>query len=366
MFLTFFLYSCEDEDPRVNPGSEPETDQETIIEGLHLGVIGFNDTVSTIPITNNIVQINTFIDKLENETDATAMCYGISEGIEMLKQLDNKQDIDEAYIVVFTDGFDNYSANYFENVYQPDVIDKTKELLEKSTVNNNPIKCYTIGLEGNGVLKDSELEKLAVNGEYKKADPNTLSATFNDIANSLIANSTNFSFMTNAVPISELNPKLVQIEVNVSTNTESPYYNTDTFYINGEFYNPDGKSPVFKASRVDDGLAFNGSDGNKIEGDIEKYNGINKVLIPLKNLTFTPSNSNEKYYINEVNVRIKWNTSENWVEDVEDSRIIESIAKNIAVVLTLDCSSSLGSYFDSLKDYSKDLIKVLSESKTDE
>jgi outer membrane murein-binding lipoprotein Lpp len=194
IILSAFLIGCDNDTE--NQTNKNPAEPDIVIEGLHLGVVGFNDTVAINPISNNVTRINAFIDNLSNNTDATAMCYGLSEGIDLLEELDAENEIDETFIVLFTDGYDNYSATYFNNVFQPDVVDHTRSILENTTINNNPVKCYTIGLEGKGTLNDTELEKLAVNGEYKKADSYTLSTTFTEIANSMIANSTYFQRST--------------------------------------------------------------------------------------------------------------------------------------------------------------------------
>ncbi len=356
IFVCIFLSSCNSLFP------EQDEDQDIIVAGLNIGVIGFNSIVTINPITDNISNTQRFIDKLRNDTDATAMCYGISEGLSILKEFDEKQIVDQAYIVVFTDGFDNYSANYFNGVYQSDVIDYTKELLNSSIIGNKPIKCFTIGLEGKGVLKDSELRELAVNGEYKKANSSTLGDTFNYIANSLIATAKNFSFMTNAVPISALNPKYVQIKIGATTSHTNSIL--DYFYIEGEFSNNDGKTPVFKITNVNNNIYFDGIDDLQIYGTISTRNGVNKAVIPLKNLSIKSTSIDKMYYLKEIKVKIKWQLPDSWVEDVEDSNIEESIAKNISIALILDCSSSLGDDFKNLKKYSNELVYSLKDIKS--
>lgn len=349
LILCITLISCEWIESIFDNDQPDET-----VKGLYIGIVGFNDTISIRPMTNNVTKVKSFINNLKNKTDATAMCYGISEGISLLKNFESTREINQSFIVVFTDGFDNFSANYFDGIYQSDVISYTKDLLSEAVIDNNPIKCFTIGLSGNGVLKEYELEELAVNGEYKEATSFTLSTTFNEIANSLIATSKNFSFVTNSVPISIEKPKYVQIKIGAATSFSTYITN---YTIEGEFYNIDGNTPIFKATYINENIYFEGDNGEQIYGSLEGH----KAVVPLKNLTI--KSTTELYYISNISVKIRWSIYDDWVEDVEDSSIDESIAKNIAIILVLDCSSSLGDYFEYLKQYSKELINTLSESK---
>ncbi|MES2807456.1 MAG: hypothetical protein V4619_02460, partial [Bacteroidota bacterium] len=74
-----FIYGC----PKPKPTPTPEQPQ-VKAEGLFLGVVGFNDDVFVTPPSNNVTQTKSAIDQLTNKIDQTALCYGMSKGIDQI------------------------------------------------------------------------------------------------------------------------------------------------------------------------------------------------------------------------------------------------------------------------------------------
>ena len=58
-------------------------------------------------------------------------------------------------------------------------------------------------------------------------------------------------------------------------------------------------------------------------------------------------------------VKTRNSDSEDWTIDVEDVQVTKNLAKNIAVVLVLDCSSSLSENFSDVKKYAMEFIENL-------
>lgn len=349
------LQACDDDDDNKQVAAP-----DTTVEGLFLGVVGFNDNAYITGISNNITQTNNAIDKLENKADQTALCYGISEGINELSRFNSTQQLDQAFIVAFTDGYDNYSGKYFPAVGQGDIINHTQSLLKNASISGKPIKTYTIGLAGAGSLRENDLIALAVNGQYQSATSNTLQNTFQSIAKSLISTASDVSILTSNTSISTSNPKYLRITF--YTYTDQTYNGVMTPYtIYAQFTNANGTAPTFKVTSPKVSyINFVGDNGAVIQGTVQG----SKYAVPLANLSITsPSNSTQNLFIKDIEVANKFGTGGIYDVDIEDSKAQKAIAKNVAVVLVLDCSSSLGNDFAPMKKYSKEFIETLKENK---
>ncbi|WP_133257074.1 hypothetical protein [Hymenobacter edaphi] len=346
------LQSCDDDDNKQVEVAD------TNIEGLFLGVVGFNNDVYVTGISNNITATNTAIDKLENNVDQTALCYGISKGIEQLTQFNSSQALDQAFIVAFTDGYDNYSGRYFPSVGQGAVVTHTQTLLRNASISGKPIKTYTIGLAGAGTLVDSDLNSLAVNGQYLRATSSTLQNTFQSIAKSLISTASNISILTSNTAINANDPKYLQITFN--TYADPAFNGAMTPYtIYAQFINPGGTAPGFRVTSPKvNHISFIGDTGALITGSIQG----SKYVVPLANLSINSPSSGQNLFIKDVVVANKFGTRP-YTVDVEDSEAKKAIDKNVAVVLVLDCSTSLGTDFTPMKRYSKEFIQTLVDSK---
>jgi hypothetical protein len=333
---------------------------------VYIGVTGFNSSVKTSAVTKDANVSKSFINTLVNDVDATALCYGISKGIDLLKEAASNSanpNFDYSYIVSFTDGYDNYSANFFPGIFQDAVVPYTKNLLSTVKIDNKIIKSYTIGFQGTGVVRDQDLRDLAVNGGYSSATATTLQKTFEDIANKVLSTAKNVSLVTNAVPISKTNPKLIQITIKASTSPAPlpPLSTQSTFIIEGSFYNEDAKTPVFQISKATPGVTFDTEIIGgipTIKGMIEDRSGVNKAIVPLKNLNISALGQ-ELFMFDNIQVMVKYKPTDTYTTDVEDSKAETLIPKNIAVILVLDCSLSLGTRFADVKTFSIDFINKL-------
>ncbi|MBE9662693.1 hypothetical protein [Mucilaginibacter myungsuensis] len=342
----------------------PEPVPDKTVEGLFLGVVGFNSTVYPKAMNNNITATYSAIDGLLNTVDQTALCYGVKTAIEQLKTLNSTQTLDQAFIVSFTDGLDNVSANFFTNVGQGAVIPYTADLLRNTSISNKPIKSYTIGFKGNGAVIDADLSYLAVNGQYLQANSSNINSIFQSIAQSLIATSQNISIVTNNVEIFASSPKYFRITFNTYSTPEFTGASTP-FTIFAQMTNIDKKSPVFKVtSAKSSSVKFIGDDGTPISGTISTIisggKPVEKATIPLENLSITSSNG-QNLFVKDLSLSYKYNQND-YETDIEDTKGVKSIAKNVGVVLVLDCSTSLGNQFVPMKESSKKFIETLVNS----
>lgn len=338
-------------------------EDKNVVPGVYIGAVGFNDSVYTRSLTDTINRVTEFIDGLSNNRDATALCYGMSKGLDLMKAAESKAKFDYVFMITFTDGLDNYSSNYFSGIYQNEVVSHTANLLNTTTIDKNKVRSYTIGLEGDGVIIENDLTELAVNGLYKAASPSTLENTFESIANTVIDAAKDISIVTNAVPIKETEPKYMQISIKVQKDENT----VTTYVMEGELYNEDGESPIFKVITTPEDVEITFdytavvNDLAIIEGSLELKDGISKAIIPLTNLKIRETGN--ELSVAEVSVKYRYSSDKPWSIDVEDSKIESEVLNNIGVVLVIDCSKSLGAEFENVKTYAKDLIETLANSK---
>lgn len=358
-FLLSFI--CQNGDHTHIPPKPPEPDQ--IVNGLYFGVVGFNATTQEKPISNNITQTKSFIDELNNDSDQTALAYGMIRAVDMLKASVTSEELDvvfdKLFIVTFTDGNDNYSSIYFQ-VPQSQVTQYVESYLNDplNQISGNYISSYTIGLEDTvGQLNTNDLTTLAVRGEYTSSTSITLNTTFSNIADSIIDSAINFYIVTSNGYYPITSPKLLNVLITYLDSSGLLFEPTTSIY--GEFYK-DLDNGFFVAQSFNTLLvSFSGNDFTPVNATLEGT----KYIIPLDNLKITNNGTEEQ--IIDVEVQLKYDPALPWFTDVEDSKIIQSISKNIGVILVLDCSSSLGNNFSSMKVAAKDLIDRMIQSKQD-
>ncbi|MFT6814378.1 MAG: Mg-chelatase subunit ChlD [Sphingobacteriales bacterium] len=170
---------------------------------LYMGVVGFNGKTAQqetptqeLPLTQNLTTVSSFINGLTNNVDKTAFHYGISRGVFLLKSAGSAHDLEEVFLVSFTDGNDNESHQSYseDSAYGSVAAGESYDIafndLASSTVNFNPIVSSSIGLqEGATVLDTAELKTFARNGgDFILSNPENLGATFAAVSNALITN----------------------------------------------------------------------------------------------------------------------------------------------------------------------------------
>lgn len=154
--------------------------------GAYVGVVAFSSNITTLNLTNNYYYLEGFIDDL-NQGQYTRMYDAMQTGINLLDP--TYLDVEGYALVTFTDGIDNYSA-----INATDVI---------NSLNNSPIKSFTMGLEGYGGVDEETLNSLAVNGEFEIVSSiNDLEQTFEDFAES-VSNVYNITYIRNDQIISD-------------------------------------------------------------------------------------------------------------------------------------------------------------------
>ena len=87
-----------------------------------------------------------------------------------------------------------------------------------------------------------------------------------------------------------------------------------------------------------------------------------KVHIPLNNLKFVKSDKELQF---NFSIEVSFD-GEMYYTDVEEASTAEQVSKHIAVVLVLDCSTSMGNAFAPMKEAAVDFIEAMEQTSTGE
>lgn len=315
---------------------------------LYVGVVAFNRDVRQMAITSDMEAVKAFINEQTNDKDFTAFAYSVSQGN---KQFDTAglPEFDNIFMLNFSDGTDNYSNMKWgeegRNVPPSFVYDTARyDLLQRAGLNS-----YAIGF-GNDVGFGEKMKKVVTGsgGYYNAKSSNDLQPTFNEIAKSMLASAKNVLLKTNP-------------------GYYSGYYKYFRFKFTAEgghtdiIYAKMNGTPTTGYTLVIDKIENNYAYfDTPAKGVVDDETG--KVHIPLNNLKFVKDGKELQYkYTIEVSF-----DGELYYEDVEEASTAEEISKRIAVVLVLDCSTSMGDAFAPMKAAAVDFIKTMEKMEVDD
>ena len=315
---------------------------------LYVGVVAFNRDVRQMAITSDMETVKAFINEQTNDKDFTAFAYSVSQGN---KQFDaaSLPEFDNIFMLNFSDGTDNYSNMKWgeegRNVPPSFVYDTARyDLLQRAGLNS-----YAIGF-GNDVGFGEKMKKVVTGsgGYYNAKSSNDLQSTFNEIAKSMLASAKNVLLKTNPGYYSGYY-KYFRFKF----TAEGGY--TDVIYAQMDGTPTTGYTLAI--SKIENGYAYFDAPA---KGVVDDETG--KVHIPLNNLKFVKDGKELQYkYTIEVSF-----DGELYYEDVEEASAAEEISKRIAVVLVLDCSTSMGDAFEPMKAAAIEFIKTMEKMEVDD
>ena len=308
---------------------------------LYVGVVAFNRDVRQMAITSDMEAVKAFINEQTNDKDFTAFAYSVSKGNNLF-DAPELPDFDHVFMLNFSDGTDNYSNMKWGEegrMVAPNVVYDTAryDLLQRAGLNS-----YAIGF-GNDVGFGEKMKKVVTGsgGYYNAKSSNDLQSTFNEIAKSMLASAKNVLLKTNPGYYSGYY-KYFRFKF----TAEGGY--TDVIYAQMDGTPTTGYTLAI--SKIDNGYAYFDAPA---KGVVDDETG--KVHIPLNNLKFVKDGKELQYkYTIEVSF-----DGELYYEDVEEASTAEEIGKRIAVVLVLDCSTSMGDAFAPMKAAAVDFIKTM-------
>jgi uncharacterized repeat protein (TIGR02543 family) len=314
-----------------------------ISERVYVGVVAFNNTTSEYALSNNLGRAKLFIYDKANDVDSTALCYAVTKATELFSA-DDSPDLDNLFVVSFTDGDDNFSSTLYKqggygDITQHGVYAKAKKDLEGIT----GMKSYAIGF-GSSIVQPNMLN-LVYRGQYRTASTSNLNTVFQDIAYTVLASSQNVELVTNNIFTTEEEPRYFKITV--TAKGETTYSATLKCKLVGETFE------IISDDAGDDAdLSFDAPALGKVNG--------NKLHIPFNNLKYVRGGS--EWYISEVKVQVSDNDV-TYTTDTETSMSSTSNnTKKTGVVLVLDCSKSLGTDFASVKSAAYNFINTLRDA----
>ena len=315
---------------------------------LYVGVVAFNKDVRQMSITSDMEAVKAFINEQTNDKDFTAFAYSVSKGNLQFDAADLPK-FDNIFMLNFSDGTDNYSNMKWgeegRNVPPSFVYDTARyDLLQRAGLNS-----YAIGF-GNDVGFGEKMKKVVTGygGYYNAKSANDLQPTFNEIAKSMLASAKNVLLKTNP-----------------------GYYSGYYKYFRFTFTAEGGYSDVIYAkmdglpstgytlsiSKIENGYAYFDAPA---KGIVDDETG--KVHIPLNNLKFVKDGKELQY---KFTIEVSFD-GELYYEDVEEASTAEEISKRIAVVLVLDCSTSMGDAFEPMKAAAIEFIKTMEKMEVDD
>lgn len=335
-------------------------------EGIYLGVIGFNQNFKTkeIGLLNNttLSGYESFIGSLNME-NGTGLYYADYTALNMLKNNSQPPKLTNVAFVTFTDGLDNVSLS--SNETNPEHYTSTEAYraalsnkIRTETVYGKNITAYTIGIKGPDVLDDEEfhnnLNMLAssANNVYEITDMSQSLQCFAEIAESLHSVTTNTSLKLQ-IPGGYNDGQLIRFTFdNVSDAGNSTKYIECTYK-----WSDNGRR--LENITYHGLIAAGQSDLNSI-AQIGLY-----YEFEFKNITHANGNIIQQSDISKLKL---WRriSSGAWQPDVEftpanSSQIIEEQSSAL-IMLVLDCTTSLGNAFSSMKNAAKQFVRTLISS----
>lgn len=328
-----------------------------LASGIYLGVFGFNQALYNQPITqletSSIDGFNSFIDGL-NKKNGTLLYYSVDQALNTLQSTSLPSDLSTAAIVTFTDGLDQGSLmknNSYKNDSQ--YLGALNNRIKNEKVQGKDISAFSIGIRGNDVSDISQfqenLSKLASSKEnaMEVSSMAEVNAKFQEIATKL--SQSNYIQTINLKIPGISDGSIIRFTFDNVASAEN-----SKLYIEGVF-NLENYS-------LED-VEYHGmvsTSGSSIKGEVED------IFI---NFTFEGVHTDD-------NVLIKSDFTDEWIyvfanggiwqknsefDKKENSEIVTK-RSSAAIMLVLDCSSSLGDQFANVQSNAKGFIKTLYEA----
>ena len=361
LMMTIFLTSCPGPEP---PGPEPDGPTS---EGVYLGIIGFNKTISSKDIKlldeSSLMEFKSFINQLTME-NGTGLYYADYEALKKLNSYPEPPKLNTVALVTFTDGLDNVSTS--TDITNPEDYDSKAEYLQaisekinNDLIYNKKLSAYTIGVKGDDVEDEDSfyenLNKLASDPDnvFEAADMNEALLQFSEIAKSL-QSQTNTASLKVQIPGGYDDGQKIRITFDVVS--EGGVASESQKYIEAVYRRTaDG--------RMLENIIYNGftkgepalSYLNKIDGGLYYEFEFKDIFHENGNVITKEDTKNMKLYYQLSNGR--WQSDNE--NDVAESSAVIKEQSSALIMLVLDCTSSLGDQFGNMKLCAETFVQTL-------
>lgn len=329
---------------------------DTSKQGLYVGIIGFNSELTSHKLTLlNTASKDEMKDFINNFTmeDGTILYHAVNTAIDKIVAVNPPDDLTNVSIITFTDGVDQGSY-MLNNNYSSGAayLDAVNSRIHNTTIGENavPISAYSIGVLSNGINELNFVESL----KKLSSDPNhnvylvdnmaEVGQTFGALAQDLYHQSASWD-VTLKTPAPEHDTRIRF----TFDNVDNAFFSQR--YIEGVFLNQNGT------------CVFN----------VTKYQGLQNcgdIIYPTTEgifVYFTFSNlytlDGEQVYTSNTK---QWNwekLTHTWMNNDEftpsGNVVTHEEFKSAMILLVLDCSSSLGSDFQSVKSAACQFIETI-------
>ena len=318
--------------------------------GFYLGLMGFNQNLYSYPVTYLSEQskgtFDNFIDSMTMKK-GTLLYYSVDNAISAFQNATLPEDVYNVAIITFTDGLDQGSlmmnADYGTD---EEYLDAINTRLTTESVAGQSITAYSIGIRGTDVTDvdkfRNNLEKLATSSEnsYEVTNMSEIHEKFQEIADKLDENSY-VQKLSVCIP-GQANGTRVRFTFDNVTDAS-----LSDLYIEGVFNLRE------RSLEQVEYCGFTSTSGTVVKGDVD---GI------FVTFTFEGVRTEDNVLVAKDYIR-HWNyiaSTSLWqinseFDNAENSSVVNE-KKSAAIMLVLDCSSSLGDQFENMQEHAKSFV----------
>lgn len=328
-------------------------------EGLYLGIIGFNQELYTMPLgllnQETKHDFESFVDGLTMQ-NGTILYHAVNTGLNSLAKAKVPENLINVSVVTFTDGLDQGSIALSDFNSSSEYLSSVNSRITNELIGGNNISAYSIGVRGDDVADvesfRNNLNKLSSspNNVFEVNDMSEASEKFAQIAKQLYNQST-FYNVSLKLPVQDPNTVIRFTFDNVDDATASQCY------IEGTYIRSNGVAQLVEIQYV----GMECMSGYLVAGTSENIFNV----FSFKNLTDLNGNQMSTEYVKQWNwvpAVGQWQPNSEFTPSGNTEIVNEY--KSAMIMLVLDCSSSLGTDFVSMKTAANSFIETLSGNYT--
>ena len=323
---------------------------------VYLGIVGFNQALYDMPIdilaTSTSSRYSSFVNNLARK-DGTLLYYSVEHALQLLEQYNFGTPLTSVNLITFTDGLDQGSL-MLNSAYLTDgeYLSALNRRIGSAVVRGIPVTAYSLGLRGSDVSDYTQFQnnlKLLATDENKALEVNSMydvQSRLQEIAEQIIS-------ISHRQNISATIPGTSNgTRIRFTFDGSSPEYSE--MYIEGILNLADRslRNVTYHGIRSTSGTVVKGVQ----DGIFITFTFSNLYRIDGNGLI--PTN-----YIRQYNQSPSSTTWQRNSEFTPDNNTQTNVAHSgAAIMLVLDCSSSLGSQFSNMQSYARDFISRVAQN----